>query len=90
MKFYGEDLCKEQLKTQLDIMATNLPPQTGRHDLPSLLEQLMEMSEAQRSLLCQVCTWTSTVLVMHTTNAVTYLWLNMNHIHKDLGLGDWQ
>ena len=43
-KFYGEDLCKEQLKVQLDIMATNLPPETRGYDLHSLLKELKAMS----------------------------------------------
>ena len=47
--FYKEDFCKEQLKMQLDIMATNLPPETNGYDLPSLLKHLKAMSEAQRS-----------------------------------------
>ena len=51
-KFYGKDLCKEQTRMQLNILATNLPPCTGGYDL---LKQLKEMSEAQKSLLCQVC-----------------------------------
>ena len=46
-KFYGKDLCKEQVKVQLDILATNLSPRTGGYDLPSLLKQLKELSEAQ-------------------------------------------
>ena len=55
---------------QLDILATNLSPWTGGYDLPLLLKQLKEMSEAQRSLLCQVCTLTSLILVMPATNTV--------------------
>ena len=70
-KFYGKDLCKEQTRMQLNILATNLPPCTGGYDFPSLLKQLKEMSEAQKSLLCQVCKLTSLILVMPATNAVS-------------------
>ena len=70
-EFYGKNLFKEQLKMQLDIMATNLPPRTDEYDLPSLLKQLKEMSAAQRSLLCQVFILTSLILVMPATNAVS-------------------
>ena len=47
VKFYGEDLSKDQLKVQLDILAANLPVMTERYDLPSLLSQLKAMSHAQ-------------------------------------------
>ena len=70
-RLYGEDFCKEQLKVQLDIMATNLPPETNGYDLTSLLKQLKGMSDAQRSLLFQVCRLTSLILVMPATNAVS-------------------
>ena len=56
---------------QLDILATNLPPEMNRYDLPSLLKQLKAMSNAQRSLLCQICTVASLILVMPATNAVS-------------------
>ena len=69
--FYKKDFCKEQLKMQIDIMATILPPETNGYDLPSLLKHLKAMSEAQRSLLFQVCTLTSLILVMPATNAVS-------------------
>ena len=69
VKFYGEDLSKDQLKVQLDILAANLPVMTERYDLPSLLSQLKAMSHAQRSLLHQVCTVTALILVMPATNA---------------------
>ena len=77
---------------QLDILATNLPPDMSRYDLPSLLKQLKVMSNAQRSLLCQVCTVTSLILVMPATNAVsersfstlrrikTFLWSTMSQV----------
>ena len=71
VKFYGEDLSKDQLKVQLDILAANLPVMTERYDLPSLLSQLKAMSHAQRSLLHQVCTVTALILVMPATNAVS-------------------
>ena len=53
------------------ILATNLPPEMSRYDLHSLLKQLKAMSNAQRSLLCQVCTVISLILVMPATNAVS-------------------
>ena len=70
IKFYGEDLSKDRLKVQLDILAANLPVMTDRYDFPSLLSQLKAMSHAQRSLLYQVCTVTALILIMPATNAV--------------------
>ena len=49
-KFYGEDLCKEQLKVQLDIRATNLPLETKQYDLHSLLKKLKAMSDPSKIL----------------------------------------
>ena len=56
---------------QLDVMASNLPHEADGYDLPALLNQLKAMSHAQRSLICQVCTLTSLILVMPATNAVS-------------------
>lgn len=69
--FYTEDLSKEQLKVQLDVMTANLPHEADGYDFPAVLNQLKAMSSAQRSLICQVCTLTSLILVMPATNAVS-------------------
>ena len=71
VKVHGEDVSKDQLKVQLDILAANLPVMTERCDLPSLLSQLKAMSHAQRSLLHQLCTVKALILVMPATNAVS-------------------
>ena len=56
---------------QLDTLAANLPPEKSGNDLPTLLQHLKAMSNAQRSLMCQVCRLLSLILVIPTTNAVS-------------------
>ena len=71
VKFYKRDLSKHQLKVQLDILAAYLSAMTERYDLHSLLSQLKAMSQAQRSMLGQVCTATYLILVVPDTNAAS-------------------
>ena len=70
-KFYGDDLHADALKMQLDIMATNLPEESSGYDLKSVLTYLTGLSEGQKSLLAEVCTVASLILVMPATNAVS-------------------
>ena len=85
VKFYGEDLSKDQLKVQLDILAANLPVMTERNDLPSLLSQSKAMSHAQRSLLHHVCTVTALILVMPATNVVSeWLFSTLRRVKPNL------
>ena len=68
-EFYGQDFNKDQLKLQLETLSANLP--SSVHDLPSIIMHFKSFSKAQRSLLSQVCTLLSLILVMPATNAVS-------------------
>ena len=68
---YKEDIRKEQLKMQLNVIASNLPNKQNAHDLHSVLHYLNELSDPTRILLCEVCTLALLVLVMPATNAVS-------------------
>ena len=72
-KFYGKELDKDQLKLRVDILVANHCVKTQRYDLPTLLSQVKEMSQAQRLLIGQVCTVRSLILFMPATNTVSEL-----------------
>ena len=68
-EFYGQDFNEDQLKLQLETLSANLS--SSVHDLPSIITHFKSFSTAQRSLLSQVCTLLSLILVMPATNAVS-------------------
>lgn len=70
-KFCGDDFHVDVLKMQLDIMATNLPEVASGYNLKSVLAYLNDLSEGHKSLLSEVCTLASLILVMPATNAVS-------------------
>ena len=55
---------------QLGILSSNIPCESAQ-DLHSVIEYLRELSHAQRSLLSEVCTLASLILVMPATNVVS-------------------
>ena len=71
-QFYGDDIDGNLLKVQLQVLSSNISTpvskQQSGHHLDSVLEYLRSLSEAQRSLLSEVCVLT---LVMPATNAVS-------------------
>ena len=67
--FYKDDIDPDQLKLQLDVMSSNIPPES--ENLNSIIRFLRELSEPQKELVSQVCTLASLVLVMPATNAVS-------------------
>ena len=69
MEFYGQDFNEDQLKLQLETLSANLP--SSVHDLPLIITHFKSFSTAQRSLLSQVCTLLSLILVIPATNAVS-------------------
>ena len=69
--FYREDLNQEQLKMQLDVMASNLPEEQVVHDHQSVLQYLRKLSDLQRGLLSNFCTLAQLLLVMPATNVVS-------------------
>ena len=69
--FYKEDVNRDQLKLQLDVMASNLPEDAAPWDLHSLLEYFKDLSDAQRVLLSEVCVLVQLIMVMPATNAVS-------------------
>ena len=70
-KFYGDYLDADSLKMQLNILASNMPTEPSGHDVRSTLVYLRDLSDAQRSLLSEVCVLASLTLVMPATNAVS-------------------
>ena len=54
---------------QLDIMATNLPEEASGTSLKSVLAYLTSFSNEQKSLLSEISTLASLILVMPVTNA---------------------
>ena len=69
------DFCKDdfdatKLRMQLDILSANFPHESVRN-LHDVLPYLRELSPAQKSLMSEVCTLASLILVMPATNAVS-------------------
>ena len=52
-------------------MATDLPERPETYDLQSVIDYLKDISPGQRTLLSEVCTIASLVLVLPATNAVS-------------------
>lgn len=52
-------------------MTTSLPVVQSRYDLFDLVQYLRGLSDGQKTLLSQVCTLASLILVMPATNAVS-------------------
>ena len=67
--FYKDDINEGELRTQLSLMSTCLPTDQTPHNLCSILKYLREISDAQRSLMCEVCTVATLILVMPASNA---------------------
>ena len=70
IEFYKDDFDHNQLNMQLGILFSNIPRESAQ-DLHSVIKYLQELSHAQRSLLSEVCTLASLILVMPATNAVS-------------------
>ena len=70
IEFYKDDFDHNQLNMQLGILSSNIPCESAQ-DLHSVIKYLQELSHAQRSLLSEVCTLASLILVMPATNAVS-------------------
>ena len=68
--FYKGDLNLEQLRMQLNVMASNIPKESA-DNLNSILQYLRELSGVQKCLLCEVCTLVQLILVMPATNAIS-------------------
>ena len=68
---YKQDIRKDQLKMQLNVMASNLSNEQNAHGLKSLLHYLKQLSHLTRVLLCDVCALAQLLLVMPGTNVVS-------------------
>ena len=68
--FYKGDLNHDQLNMQLGILSSNISSDSTK-DLNSIIHYLQNLSQAERSLLSEVCTLASLILVMPATNAVS-------------------
>ena len=62
---------KDLLETQLGIMATDLFERPEAYDLKSAINYLKDISPGQRTLLSEVSTIASLILVLPATNAVS-------------------
>ena len=67
--FYKDDINEGELRTQLSLMSMCLPTDQTPHNIGSILKYLREISDAQRSLMSEVCTLAALILVMPATNA---------------------
>ena len=70
INFYKDDFVTEELKTQLDVMASNFPTDC-EVNLQSIIVYLRGLSGIQKGLISQVCKLLSLLLVMPATNAVS-------------------
>ena len=52
---------------QLDVLSSNIPDVTNRHDLCSVLQSLRDLVDSQRALLTEVCTLV-TLIVSHASH----------------------
>ncbi len=68
--FYKDDFDHDQLNMQLGVLSSTVPCESAQ-DLSSVVNYLRELSQPQRSLLSEVCTLASLILVMPVTNAVS-------------------
>jgi len=68
--YYKGDLDHEQLSIQLGVLSSNTSSDSTQ-DLKSILKYLQNLSQAEKSLLSEVCTLASLILVMPATNAVS-------------------
>ena len=69
--FYKDDIDPELLNTQLSLLSCNLPPDSSPHHLASILQFLRKLTEAQRTLMSEVCKVAALILVMPATNATS-------------------
>ena len=69
--FYQENFDSDRLKMQLDVFSSNIQEDSSVQDLPSVLKFLKKLSHAQRSLMSEVCTVASLILVIPASNAVS-------------------
>ena len=69
--FYRDDFHSNRLKMQLEVFASNIAEDSSVNNLPSVLEFLKELSFPQQSLISEVCTVASLILVMPASNAVS-------------------
>ena len=68
--FYKGDFNRDQLSMQLGVLSSNVSSDSAQ-DLKSILKYLQKLSQPERSLLSEVCTLASLILVMPATNAVS-------------------
>jgi len=68
--FYKGDLDCEQLSIQLGVLSSNISSDSTQ-DLKSISKYLQNLSQAEKSLLSEVCTLASLILFMPATNAVS-------------------
>ena len=70
VEFYKDDFNQDQLSMQLGVLSSKISSDSAQ-DLKSILQYLQNLSEAHRSLLSEVCTLASLVIVMPAANAVS-------------------
>ena len=68
--FYKDDFDAGKLRMQLNILSTNFPHKTVSN-LYDVMPYLRELFPGQRSLMSEVCTLASLILVMPATNTVS-------------------
>ena len=73
-EFYGSDLDKNELSTQLKILASNIRdevhlPSSETITLPEILSFIRKLSNGQRAFFKQVCWIVRLILVVPSTNA---------------------
>ena len=73
--FYGDDLKKEQLQAQLQLLHTMIAPKLASGEMtltiPAITEVLSKLSVAEQSAFSQVWTVMKLLLVMPATNATS-------------------
>ena len=68
--FYKGDFNHDQLSMQLGVLSSNISSDSAQ-DLKSISKYLQKLSQPERSLLSEVCTLASLILVMPATNAAS-------------------
>ena len=70
-EFYGDDVDKNNLAIQLNILATDYPQVRTPPSIFAIIDYFKSLSPAKKHLMDQVCTVLKLILIMPATNATS-------------------
>ena len=69
--FYGDDVCKANLKRQLQTFALDYPNQSTPPSIFDIKDYMKSLSPAKKQLIAEVCTVLKLIRVMPASNATS-------------------